>query len=213
VDLETVLNLPGILEMGGEWFRGYGHGRHPGTKCLLVGGPLAAKGFLELNLGTPLGDVLNLVCGGGQCPVTEASLDGGPVVKTGRFEAVLDFPDPDALPGPPALGAPATVVFLAVGEAGEPARARIEGRPEVRLSPLTGLLARHGEIVPPAGLPPGVLLGWRMAGQRLLVLTQGAVDEAEMFHAGRLAGFLSREAPPEMARWAANLLNALHSQL
>ncbi|HUT99472.1 MAG TPA: CCxxC motif-containing NuoF prefix domain-containing protein [bacterium] len=212
VDLETVLNVPAILEMGGEWFRGYGHGRHPGTKCLLVGGPLAAKGFLELNLGTPLGDVLNLVCGGGEGPVNEAALDGGGAVPAAEFDAVLDFPDPEELPGPPVLGAPATVVFRVAGETGEPGPAETGERPEVRLSPLTGLLARYGDITPPTGLPASVLLGWRMAGQRLLVLTTGADDEAELFHAGRLAGYLSREAPPEMARWAANLLNALHSQ-
>jgi len=213
VDLETVLNVPAILEMGGEWFRGYGHGRHSGTKCILVGGPLAAKGFLELNLGTPLGDVLNLVCGGGEGPVNEAELDGGGAVQAAEFDAVLDFPDPEELPGPPILGAPATVLFRVAGEVGEPGPVETGERPEVRLSPLTGLLARHGEITPPAGLPASVVLGWRMAGQRLCVLTTGAGDEAELFHAGRLAGYLSREAPPEMARWAANLLNALHSQL
>ncbi|MCX7021422.1 MAG: CCxxC motif-containing NuoF prefix domain-containing protein [bacterium] len=213
VDLETVLNVPAILEMGGEWFRGYGHGRHPGTKCLLVGGPLAAKGFLELNLGTPLGDVLNLVCGGGEGSVNEAVLDGGGAVPAAEFDAILDFPDPEELPGPPVLGTPATVVFRIAGEEWEPDRVENEERPEVRLSPLTGLFARYKEITPPAGLPASVLLGWRMAGQRLCVMTTGAVEEAELYHAGRLAGYLSREAPPEMARWAMNLLNTLHSQI
>ncbi|MCK4594777.1 hypothetical protein KAU45_09770, partial [bacterium] len=92
VDLETVLNVPAIMEMRGGWFRGYGHGRHPGTKCLLVGGPLTAKGFLELNLGTPLGDVVNLICGGGsEGPILEAVIGGSGAVPAAKFDSILDL--------------------------------------------------------------------------------------------------------------------------
>ena len=107
---------------------------------------------------------------------------------------------------------PAVTGHEIAGEVVEAVPPEAGERPEVRLTPLVGLFARYREITPPAGLPPSVLLGWRMAGQRLIVLTQGAGDEAELYQAGRLAGYLSREAPTEMARWAVNLLNALHSQ-
>ncbi len=213
VDLETILNIPAIMEMGGGWFRGYGHGRHPGTKCLLVGGPLAAKGFLELNLGTPLGDVVNLVCGGGsEGPILEAVMEGGGAVPAAEFDSILDLPDSEQLPGPPSLGAPTLIHFRLTSGTPKEKPVAVEEASGATLSPLTTLLTRYGGITPPAGLPASLLLGWRMLGQRLHILAQGAGDEAEFVYAGRLARHLSRETPPDMARWASDLVNTLHSQ-
>ena len=212
VDLETVLNLPTILEMGGDWFHGYGHGRHHGTKCLLVGGPLTAKGFLELNLGTPLGDVVNLICGGGsEGPFTGVAPGGDKAVPV-DFDSILDFPDAEPLPGPPILGAPGLLEFQTDTGPAEPEPMDEKEPAGISGSPLKTLLARYGEITPPAGLPVSVSLGWRIAGQRLRLLVQYAGDEAEFIHAGRTARHLSRYAPPEMARWASDLVNTLHTQ-
>ncbi|MCK4594881.1 hypothetical protein KAU45_10300, partial [bacterium] len=171
------------------------------------------KGFLELNLGTPLGDVVNLICGGGsEGPILEAVIGGSGAVPAAKFDSILDLPDSEPLPGPPSLGAPSLIHFRLTSGTPKEKPVATEETAEAALSPLTTLLARYGGITPPAGLLTSVLLGWRMLGQRLHILVQGAGDGAEFVYAGRLAQHLSRETPPEMARWASNLVNTLHSQ-
>jgi len=62
-NVETLANLPAILERGAEWYRSLGTARSPGTKVFSLSGHVERPGNYELPLGTSFGELLNL--GGG----------------------------------------------------------------------------------------------------------------------------------------------------
>jgi NADH-quinone oxidoreductase subunit F len=71
-NVETLANLPAILEKGGEWFAGLGTARSGGTRILCVSGHVHRPGVYELPMGIPLRQVIDEVCGG---------VPGGKLVK------------------------------------------------------------------------------------------------------------------------------------
>ncbi len=62
-NVETLANVPHILRHGPEWFRSLGTEQSCGTICCTVVGDVVAPGVVEVELGTPLADVL-ASCGG-----------------------------------------------------------------------------------------------------------------------------------------------------
>jgi len=62
-NVETLANVPGILTQGAEWFRSRGTANSPGTVVCTVIGDIVRPGVVEVELGTPLADVLDR-CGG-----------------------------------------------------------------------------------------------------------------------------------------------------
>lgn len=63
-NVETLANVPHIIANGSDWFRSLGTAKSPGTTVCTVGGDTKADGVAEIELGTPLGDVLHIVGGG-----------------------------------------------------------------------------------------------------------------------------------------------------
>jgi NADH-quinone oxidoreductase subunit F len=63
-NVETIANVPTILEKGGEWFAGLGTPRSGGTRILCMSGHLNKPGVFELPMGIPLRQVIDEVCGG-----------------------------------------------------------------------------------------------------------------------------------------------------
>jgi NADH-quinone oxidoreductase subunit F len=63
-NVETIANIPTILEKGGEWFAGLGTPRSGGTRILCMSGHLNKPGVFELPMGIPLRQVIDEVCGG-----------------------------------------------------------------------------------------------------------------------------------------------------
>ncbi|MSP61486.1 MAG: NADH-quinone oxidoreductase subunit NuoF [Myxococcales bacterium] len=63
-NVETIANLPAIIEHGGEWFAGLGTPRSGGTRILCVSGHVAKPGVYELPMGITLREVIYDVCGG-----------------------------------------------------------------------------------------------------------------------------------------------------
>ena len=57
-NVETLCNVPHILARGADWFRSLGTAESPGTLVCTVVGDVAAPGVGEVELGTPLRDVL-----------------------------------------------------------------------------------------------------------------------------------------------------------
>ncbi len=74
-NVETLAHLALIARFGSEWFRGAGTPESPGTALLTVGGAVAAPGVFEIDLGTPVGDVLALA-GGPAEPLAAVQLGG-----------------------------------------------------------------------------------------------------------------------------------------
>jgi len=64
---ETLSNVPHILAHGPEWFRSLGTELSPGTMVCTVVGDVVAPGVAEVELGTPLRQVIDEV-GGGVAP-------------------------------------------------------------------------------------------------------------------------------------------------
>jgi NADH-quinone oxidoreductase subunit F len=61
---ETFANVPGIVRLGADWFREVGTPESPGTVVCTVSGATARHGVAEVELGTPLRDVIDAVGGG-----------------------------------------------------------------------------------------------------------------------------------------------------
>ncbi|MDO8270769.1 MAG: NADH-quinone oxidoreductase subunit NuoF [Gammaproteobacteria bacterium] len=63
-NVETLCNLPGIVNYGIEWFKGLGLGADAGTKLCGVSGRVKNPGCWELPLGTPIRELLEHKAGG-----------------------------------------------------------------------------------------------------------------------------------------------------
>jgi NADH-quinone oxidoreductase subunit F len=63
-NVETIANIPAILEKGGAWFAGLGTPRSGGTRILCMSGHLNKPGVFELPMGIPLRQVIDEICGG-----------------------------------------------------------------------------------------------------------------------------------------------------
>ncbi|HRI50456.1 MAG TPA: NADH-ubiquinone oxidoreductase-F iron-sulfur binding region domain-containing protein [Pseudomonadota bacterium] len=63
-NVETLMNIPYIVEHGGQAFADLGTGRSGGTRTLCMSGHLNRPGVYELPMGIPLREVIYDVCGG-----------------------------------------------------------------------------------------------------------------------------------------------------
>jgi NADH-quinone oxidoreductase subunit F len=63
-NVETIANVPKIIEKGWEWFSKIGHPKHPGTLLFGVSGHVNKPGVYELPTGTLLTDIIYNHAGG-----------------------------------------------------------------------------------------------------------------------------------------------------
>ena len=63
-NVETIFNVPFILERGAEWFRGMGNEKSPGNFLCGISGHVEKPGVYELPLGMPARQVLEEYAGG-----------------------------------------------------------------------------------------------------------------------------------------------------
>lgn len=63
-NIETLANIPEIINNGAAWFAGIGAPKHPGTLLFGISGHVNKPGVYELPTGTPLMTIINDVCGG-----------------------------------------------------------------------------------------------------------------------------------------------------
>lgn len=63
-NIETLANVPAIIENGGEWFSRIGEPKHPGTLLYGVSGHVNKPGVYELPSGTLLTDIIYKYAGG-----------------------------------------------------------------------------------------------------------------------------------------------------
>jgi len=93
-NVETLCNVPHILVRGADWFRSMGTDRSPGTMVCTVVGDVRKPGVAELELGTPLGEVIQ-AAGGGPAPerVIKAVFSGvaNPVVTGDQLDVPLSW--------------------------------------------------------------------------------------------------------------------------
>ncbi|HET7488173.1 MAG TPA: NADH-ubiquinone oxidoreductase-F iron-sulfur binding region domain-containing protein [Acidimicrobiales bacterium] len=94
-NLETLSNVPHILARGAEWFRRMGTEHSPGTLVCTVVGDVAAPGVYEMEMGSPLAELLEVA--GGPLPgrrfKAAFSGVGNPVLPARLFDTPLTYED------------------------------------------------------------------------------------------------------------------------
>jgi NADH-quinone oxidoreductase subunit F len=68
-NVETLFNVPFIVEYGAEWYKGFGTERSPGLKLFCISGHVNKPGVYELPLGTPMMTLINDYAGGPSKPI------------------------------------------------------------------------------------------------------------------------------------------------
>ena len=63
-NVETLMNVPDIVDKGGEWFAKLGTAKSGGTRIVCVSGHVNKPGVYELPMGIPMRDLIYDVCGG-----------------------------------------------------------------------------------------------------------------------------------------------------
>jgi NADH-quinone oxidoreductase subunit F len=63
-NVETLMNVPAIVDKGGKWFSDLGTGRSGGTRIVCVSGHVEKPGVFELPMGITFTELINEVCGG-----------------------------------------------------------------------------------------------------------------------------------------------------
>jgi NADH-quinone oxidoreductase subunit F len=94
-NVETLANVPHIVNNGAEWFRSIGTERSTGTKLFCVSGHVRRPGNYELPLGTPLRTIIEEHAGGmrGDRPL-KAVIPGGastPMLMPEHLDIPMDF--------------------------------------------------------------------------------------------------------------------------
>jgi NADH-quinone oxidoreductase subunit F/NADP-reducing hydrogenase subunit HndC len=94
-NVETLSNIPQIINNGAEWFRSFGTKKSPGTKVFALGGKINNTGLVEIPMGTTLEEVIYDI--GGGCPdgkQFKAVQTGGPsggCITRDHLKTPIDF--------------------------------------------------------------------------------------------------------------------------
>jgi NADH-quinone oxidoreductase subunit F len=94
-NVETLFNVPFIIERGAAWHKSFGTDRSPGLKLFCISGHVERPGVYELPLGTPLRTLIYDYAGGprGGVPI-KAIIPGGsstPMLKPDKIDVTLDY--------------------------------------------------------------------------------------------------------------------------
>lgn len=94
-NVETIANVPHIVNHGAEWYASIGVEKNTGTRLFGVSGHVRKRGVYELPMGTPLRELLYEHCGGiRDGRKLKAIVPGGssvPVLTADQIDVPLDF--------------------------------------------------------------------------------------------------------------------------
>lgn len=95
-NVETICNVPHIIEKGAGWYKGLGTEKSTGTRVFGVSGHVKRPGIYELPMGVLISDLLETYCGGVRSGYSlKAVVPGGssvPVLRADEIDGVkLDF--------------------------------------------------------------------------------------------------------------------------
>jgi len=96
-NIETWANVPVIILKGSDWYAAIGSKNSKGTKVISLAGDVALPGMIEVDMGTPLKDVIMGIGGGvAQGKALKAIQTGGPsggVLPAGMLKLTVDYDD------------------------------------------------------------------------------------------------------------------------
>jgi len=109
-NVETLANIPLIIENGAEWFRGFGSKSSPGTKMFSISGDAPLSGYVEVPLGIPLLKVAEMA-GLREQDVKAVQLGGpsGGLVSRSHLSIPLDY---EGIQGAEAIIGSGGIVFV-----------------------------------------------------------------------------------------------------
>jgi NADH-quinone oxidoreductase subunit F len=91
-NIETLANVPGVINNGASWFSGIGAENHPGPVLYGISGHVNRPGVYELPTGVPVMDLINEVAGGMRNgKKLKALIPGGsstPVLRADQLDGV-----------------------------------------------------------------------------------------------------------------------------
>jgi NADH-quinone oxidoreductase subunit F len=94
-NVETLMNVPDILERGADWFRGVGTEKSPGTKMVTLSGKVERPGNYEIALGTPFRTLLEElgggVLGGGTLKAWTPGGSSTPMLTAAHVDTGIDY--------------------------------------------------------------------------------------------------------------------------
>ena len=95
-NVETLANVPSILAEGVEWFRSVGTSESPGTLLATITGRTRRHGVGEVPMGTPLGEIIDVVGGGarpGRTLLAAISGVANAIVPASLFDTPATYED------------------------------------------------------------------------------------------------------------------------
>ena len=94
-NVETLANVPHIVNHGAAWYQSIGTERSTGTKLFCISGHVRKRGNFELPLGTPLREIIYTHAGGMRSDKPlKAIIPGGastPVLTSAHLDVPMDF--------------------------------------------------------------------------------------------------------------------------
>jgi NADH-quinone oxidoreductase subunit F len=94
-NVETLMNVPAIIDKGGAWFNALGMGRSGGTRIVCVSGHVNKPGVYELPMGITFTQMIHDVCGGvWKGRKVKAVIPGGvsmPPIDAGELDVPCEF--------------------------------------------------------------------------------------------------------------------------
>jgi NADH-quinone oxidoreductase subunit F len=111
-NVETLANVPHILARGADWYRSTGTADSPGTVVATVVGDVLAPDVGEVELGTPLGTVIDVVGSGLPAGRTVKAVFSGvanPVITAAHLDTPVSYEGFDAIGS--AMGAAGFIVY------------------------------------------------------------------------------------------------------
>ena len=93
-NVETLCNVPFIIDRGADWFLSIGTEKSPGTKIFSVSGAVNRPGNYELPLGVTLGELLEVAGGlkpGSKLKAVQPGGASSPVLLPNNLDLPLDF--------------------------------------------------------------------------------------------------------------------------
>jgi NADH:ubiquinone oxidoreductase subunit F (NADH-binding) len=93
-NVETLANIPFILKNGGQAFKSIGTEKSSGTKLISLDGYFNRPGIYEVDMGTPLRHVVDVLAGGFKTPVKAMHIGGplGGLVPISKIDSLtVDF--------------------------------------------------------------------------------------------------------------------------
>lgn len=90
-NVETLVNVPHIIENGSAWYQGLGTSESKGTKLFCVSGDVERPGVYEMELGSDLGELVMDLAGAREIKMVQVGGSTGRIIPSGMVHTPLAY--------------------------------------------------------------------------------------------------------------------------